>query len=71
MDATSNLQLPFIMAAQAQKHVTHKNLLLTANCTLSYCFHVFFWLFARNILYFILYMQIILTNSIYRIDHHH
>src|SRR5262245_15748328 len=27
MDATSNLNLPFILAAQAQKHVTHNNLL--------------------------------------------
>lgn len=27
MDATSNLQLPFIMAAQAQKHVTHNEAL--------------------------------------------
>ena len=27
MDATSNLSLPFIMAAQAQKHVTHNEAL--------------------------------------------
>src|SRR5215470_3414221 len=27
MDATSNLNLPFIMAAQAQKHVTHNEAL--------------------------------------------
>jgi hypothetical protein len=28
MDATANLNLPFLMAAQAQKHVTHNAMLL-------------------------------------------
>jgi len=28
MDSTPNLQLPYLIAAQAQKHVTHNHVLL-------------------------------------------
>jgi hypothetical protein len=43
MDNTPNLQLPYLIAAQAQKHVTHNHVLFASKTRLTHCFFTDLW----------------------------
>jgi hypothetical protein len=48
MDSSPNLTLPYIIAAQAQKHVTHKHMISSVKSPLTSCFHSVIWYYGRH-----------------------